>query len=498
MSRETSLLVLENEAMYRAMGIERGGQPTRWTGDEAATAGEVQGQAEHARATLEVGSMTGGFVGPGAGAGRGGGGDAGGGKMGDLAAATRTGASGADEESEADDDGELLKDLMAEKSDNKAGDKTPVPSDDRVFAESDRRERETKTKKSPAEAKPATTAPAPDAAMRRPPAKEPFDPFAANRGQRGHYIKRVWFRVGSVTVGALSDGSSAVSLAEQRLGLMPDSRDRRRTLVQALARNGQVDRALAETEAWLARAPGDADALTSLADLTARKGDRKEAIRFLSGITDLAPDNRGYHERLAGAYQRLGDLAHECAHRVALAELAFGDATLVGAGVRCERAAGREAAASRLLLGVVDAKVRTRAEAAAGVPATTSSKKPELALSASWGSSDVDLDVALVAPSGSRISWMGGRKVSGDPASAGVMGRDRLSWPRTSRGSYLVEITRTKAGETTPVAGEVEVTVLGVRRVLPFTLSGERVVIGRIDISNQSKWVTVTDPRSFR
>ncbi|MCC7000077.1 MAG: VWA domain-containing protein [Deltaproteobacteria bacterium] len=465
LSRQTSLLVLESESMFNAMGIERGGQPARWTGEDIATAGEASGTIGHAQAQMgvlagadadgeesEATGVTGGLE------------AGGGGKMGGVGTGSGDGFGRASAST---------RDPMAKTADEKSD----------------------KAKKAPMEARresaPAPTArPMPDA-PRNMAADDMWEGMPATGGRSGTFMKKVWFRVGAVSAGAFSDGSSAISLAEQRLAQMPESRDRLRSLVQALARAGQVDRALTENEAWLAKAPSDADALVSLADLTARKGDRAGALRYLSGIVDLSPDAPELHERLAGAYQRLGDFSHECAHRVAIAELGLGssNATAIGAGVRCERAAGRESAAARLLAGTADAKLRSKAETAAATPAPAP-RKVELSLNASWGS-DADLDVALVAPSGSRISFMGGRKISADPGAAITAGRERLGIPKIAKGSYLVEITRSKLGDTTPVAGEVEITVLGVKRVIPFTLSTDRVVLGRIDVTSQFKWVQV-------
>ncbi len=469
LSRQTSLLVLESESMFNAMGIERGGQPARWTGEDIATAGEASGTVGHAEAQLgvlagadadgeesEAGAITGGLEA--GGGGKMGAGTGSGDGFGRASASTR--------------------DPFAKTADEKADKAKKAPSEERARRES----------------APATTAapmrPAPDA-PRNMAADDMWEGMPPTGGRSGTFMKKVWFRVGAVSAGAFSDGSSAVSLAEQRLAQMPESRDRLRNLVQALARAGQVDRALTENEAWLAKAPSDADALVSLADLTARKGDRAGALRYLSGIVDLSPDAPELHERLAGAYQRLGDFSHECAHRVAIAELGLGssNAAAIGAGVRCERAAGRETAAARLLAGTADAALRSKAETAAATPAAAP-RKVELTLNASWGS-DADLDVALVAPSGSRISFMGGRKVSADPGAAITAGRERLGIPKIAKGSYLVEITRSKLGDTTPVAGEVEITVLGVKRVIPFTLSTDRVVLGRIDVTSQFKWVQV-------
>ncbi|HEX7597255.1 MAG TPA: hypothetical protein VF518_03510, partial [Polyangia bacterium] len=149
---------------------------------------------------------------------------------------------------------------------------------------------------------------------------QPAEIAARSRPSRpGMWMRKVWTKEARVGTWQPRGWSSALALAEQSLRDSPDSRDRHRKVVQLLARDGDLERAQQMAERWLERDRLDAEALTALADLLARQGDREESLRWLSGIVDLEPDNKSLHERLARAYERLGATDRACAHRMVLA-----------------------------------------------------------------------------------------------------------------------------------------------------------------------------------
>jgi Flp pilus assembly protein TadD len=332
----------------------------------------------------------------------------------------------------------------------------------------------------PAPAKKATAAPAEERSRRADPTT-PEQP----RGP-GRWWRKVWFSVGEVSpqTGARAADGRAVLTAAKALEAAPDSRDRHRALVQALARAGQLERAAEVAESWLRRDPLDADALTFLSDVIGRQGRRDEALRLLSGIVDLAPDDRALQERLAGAYDRLGAADRACAHRVALADILATDPA-VGAAVRCERALGRDDDAALLLRALSTDAARERAEKAAQVPAPVREVRGPIVLDASW-TGPADVDLTLVTPQGTRLSWMGGRAtVVAD--GAGDVGRERLGLTRAPAGSYVIEVSRARPGDGTPVSGQIRVQALGTRRTLSFTLAGDHAVVGRVDVKRMSR-----------
>jgi tetratricopeptide (TPR) repeat protein len=272
--------------------------------------------------------------------------------------------------------------------------------------------------------------------------------------------------------------------ADAALHQQPESRDRHRELLRALSRAGELDRAHEIAEKWLARDPLDTEALTALSDVLGRQGKRDEALRFLTGVVDLEPDNKALQDRLARAFERAGDVDRACAHRIALAEIGS-DAAAVGSAVRCERARAKFDAASRLLAALPDEPARQRAEAAASIPTERAPAGGDITLEASW-SGGTDVDLSLVTPQGNRLSWMGGRTtVSAEGAREA--GRERLVLRRAQVGSYVVEVSRANPWDTAPLSGRVTVQVLGSRRTLDFVLTGERAAIGRANIRRESR-----------
>jgi hypothetical protein len=123
--------------------------------------------------------------------------------------------------------------------------------------------------------------------------------------------------------------------------------------------------------------------------------------------------------------------------------------------------------------------------------ATTAAPAPvvngDLVVDASW-SGGSDLELTIVTSTGTRLSWMGGRPgVTADGATDTT--RERLALRRASKGSYLIEVSRARAGDTTPVTGRVTITLLGRSRTLDFRLDGERTLVGRAGVTMKSRLV---------
>src|SRR5690606_5687220 len=115
---------------------------------------------------------------------------------------------------------------------------------------------------------------------------------------------------------------------------------------------------------------------------------------------------------------------------IALAEVQSSEANAVAAAMRCERSLGREDAAARILASLPeDEAARQRAERAASEVPRPERIHGDLVLDASWqGGADVDL--SLITPQGTRISWLGGRvNVVGEDASR--IGHEKLGLRRT-------------------------------------------------------------------
>ncbi|MGN6106599.1 MAG: hypothetical protein ACTHU0_15945, partial [Kofleriaceae bacterium] len=108
----------------------------------------------------------------------------------------------------------------------------------------------------------------------------------------------------------------------------------------------------------------------------------------------------------------------------------------------------------------------------------------DLVLDARW-SGAADLDLTVVTPEGTRLSWMGGRT---GIAAADVTSdaREQLAIGSLRRGNYLIEISRGD-GSLDSIRGTVEISVLGTRRALPFELTGARAVVGRIAVALEER-----------
>jgi hypothetical protein len=338
-----------------------------------------------------------------------------------------------------------------------------------------------------AEPRPATVTAATGTVAQQPPPPPMRRPMPG-----GQWMRRVWYRTGSVVRDGDIRGQDlrGVAVAEAALAETPDSRDRTRGLYRALARAGDLGRARELVDRWIERDQLDPDALTSLSDVLGRQGKRDEAVRILSGIVDLRADDATLQERLAAAFDRATMPERACSHRIALAEIRRTDADAIATAVRCERALGHDAAAGRMLSAISDTALRTRVEAAVARVPTPARVGGDLMLNATWSGGE-DLDVSIVTSTGSRLSWMGGRTtVVGENATS--TSRERLGLRHTPAGTYYVEISRTRPGSTTAISGTISAEILGMNGSLPFHLSGDRVVAGRIEVTRESRMEAVT------
>ncbi len=454
MSRQTSLLVLESQAMFDAFGVDRGQSTATWTGedaiDEATASGAIaQAQAEQARDGAQpsgVGFALADLDG-----------EAGGG----VATRARRAA--------------LEKSMGAGVIDDLSGMDEPVT---------------TKTTDTAVPAK-ATPPPATDGkgakgATRRKESVARPDPTTM-RGRGFVPMRRVWYRVAAIgdATGPTPTIQAAVEAARTALTAQPDSRERHRALVQALAFAGELDAARDVAQRWLERDRLDPEALGYLADLLSRQGQTALALRTQAGTVDLAPDRLALHEAMAAAYERTGRLSQACAHRVALASIRS-DARIAGAALRCLRALGHTDDAALIVRGLRDDALRTAAEKAATASPLPPTLAGDLVLSGAWDAGH-DLDVALITPQGTRISWLGGRA---DLAVRDHRADDHeaLAVRRLPRGNYLIEVSRSD-GRAGVVRGTVAVAALDQRRTVPFELRGDRAVIGTLAVTARSRLV---------
>ena len=125
--------------------------------------------------------------------------------------------------------------------------------------------------------------------------------------------------------------------------------------------------------------------------------------------------------------------------------------------------------------GLADDTARTAAEKLATTATVPPRATGELVVDAHWDNG-ADLDISLVTPDGTRVSWMGGRAdvVVADATSTA---HEALALRNLKRGNYLVEITRGMPSTQT-VRGSLDIHALGLHRSIPFELTGARTVVG--------------------
>ncbi|HZJ69793.1 MAG TPA: hypothetical protein VFF36_02600, partial [Planctomycetota bacterium] len=120
------------------------------------------------------------------------------------------------------------------------------------------------------------------------------------------------------------------------------------------------------------------------------------------------------------------------------------------------------------LQSIADDGLRARVEAAAGEAPNAEPTRGDVVVDATWTGGG-DLDLSLVTPQGSRVSWMGGR--TGAFGSNVTSTRtETLGLRRAPAGEWIVEINRTGGDASQAVSGSASVTVLGVHRTLSFTI----------------------------
>jgi tetratricopeptide (TPR) repeat protein len=477
-SRHTSLLVLESEAMMTAFGLKRAVTPL-WTGESSATATSSKGDGPDEQEALALGNA--GTLGAG-------------------------------------------KNALADPSYAKPADES-VPSGglDSFGAGSGRRAAGAGVADGPrssvgmaqapvAAATAAAPAPAPpppppkemekkkDVAADKAPAKPSrraspqldFDDMPRSRAPRMVAMKKVWDRKGTfiADLGAWHDrDGSRIIAAEGASAAKPDSRQVTKDLFALYEQHGRMDRAGEVAQRWATRDALDPEALLARADVAARGGDRKLAVRILGSVVDIRPDDATLQNRLASLYEQLGDRGRACAHRVALAEQKADDLAAQAAAVRCARTEGMTDLADRILADVASDKKAAVQKSIDNPPTVTTDLRGDVRMDASWDA-EADLDLALIDKNGQRLSWLGGGKAPVSFTAPTGLRSESLAFANLSAGSYVIEVNRTTPSpDQTPIRGTITLRVVGETRQIPFTLTGNRLELGRADVSYTSRLV---------
>jgi tetratricopeptide (TPR) repeat protein len=450
MSRETSLLVLESQAMFDAFGVDRGTPTAKWTGedqlDEVASAGTLP-VADDKNASIATGTSAG---------------------------ASRPAMHKSPAKAARDEDGMF----------SRRGQMSGAAPEEKDTAKKMDAPRSRPTPQ-PVAPPPAATPPMQTTA--------PGGGGAANGMMENQYwdgagngrfaLKRTWVRIPSVSAYDTVSPSISKVIADSERGLAqnPDSREKHRALVQSLAYAGELDRARQVAAKWLDRDRLDPQALGYEADILGRAGQRDLALRTLAGLVDLEADRTELHQRMVQAYEQIGRTSQACSHRIALAALSPKDGKVAGTAIRCLRALGRGGDADLVARALPDDAARTDAEKAAAAEVPAPKLAGDLVIAAHWDGGG-DLDLSLVTPDATRVSWMGGRADS-TVTDATSTEREGLAVKSLKKGNYLVEVSRGSAP-----SGTIHVTVLGAKKSLPFELAGERTTVARISVALEERY----------
>jgi hypothetical protein len=453
-SRYTSLLVLESEAMYKAFGLESARKLPEYTADLEAdgtsTSGELaladesaQGQVARGPAG-DLASLGASNAAPKAAAGR----------------ARRS--VGFDDAFDAPSPAPAGKPAFA-----------PPPAPTAAPAPEQAREPEKRRAASPIRRD------EPLAVLPPPPRPRPMIP-----------MRRIWERKGDVITDRFvpSAADARAATRAERAFLQDDSR--RQNLKQAFAISsaaGDLGQAARLAERWIEKEPLDPEAITALADVEARRGQRERAIRLLGSVLDVRPGDTASHKRLARLESWAGHPELACRHRIAIAEGKSRDLALVSDAVRCTRALGMTEIADALLGAAAPGDVAGIEQRLGQPAADEAALSGDLRLEASF-SGGPDLDLALLDTDGHRISWLGAATravISARDATSAS--REALAVRGAPPGEYVVELSRGAGAGS--AQGELIVNVAGSVRRIPFSFDGDRKTLALVRISMQPRLV---------
>lgn len=335
----------------------------------------------------------------------------------------------------------------------------------------------------------------PDAKPMAPARGMDFDMDGWGRGGGGGggwvAMKKVWYKEASVR-----DHGSPTTWEERQLDQResrwdeePNSRERTLSLVRWHLRMGHVDEAERMTQRWLERDRMDAEALVTLADIAALRGDMPRAEGWLASAIDVDHRSSALHARLADAYLADGDAALACEHRLARALVMKNDMQAQVDAVRCGASESR-------VLDALDDAMRTRVERALRRDASPSRLSGPFKLEATWSGREgapVDLDLLVVSPSGRVVSRLGGAVGTGLTLVVGDATSDQreaLTFKGSESGRWQIFAVRHGEVDEAPshVVGTLKITAHGTTRRVAFTIGDEQVAAPIADIDVATKF----------
>ncbi|MCC6749460.1 MAG: FecR domain-containing protein [Deltaproteobacteria bacterium] len=313
----------------------------------------------------------------------------------------------------------------------------------------------------------------------------------------------VTLRVEQAPVGGVAPSPEEVRL-RRAVTAQPLRRSLRLAYHRQLVRLGRYEEALRHARSWAEIDGSGAEAVRALAESEAAALDQPRALRTYASLAELHPSSHRLQRALAEMYRRKGDLGRSCSHRWSVLALQPQQAAARTELARClvaRRLSRTEA--SRLLgraLGWsppddgVDPRVERLLDEAdeeegGGAPALPSGT---LVVSATWKVGQ-DLDLAIVTPSGQRITPLFVLR-SGTVLADSVDGStpEVLRLATLQDGIYRIEVASGHPGASPAAAGVVAVRAGAQRRDFPFTLTSPIQAIAQVRQSRS--WVPLQAP----
>jgi len=283
-------------------------------------------------------------------------------------------------------------------------------------------------------------------------------------GPRPHYPTPVW-TVSPATAPSASN-LAKIDALRRSVDADPTSRAAHRKLVQAAIRAGATD-SFTYARAWAEADPDHAPALMAVADLLAARSDAA-APRAYASAAEVKPFDRAIHQQLAEGFASKGDLARSCAHRRALVSI---DPARSGYRVelaRCLSGQGQNDMA-RETLNTARARSADITRALRDLDlGSLRPQAPDLPGGGDLRASLVftgagDLDIAVVDPSGRRLSVLRSDNIS----VAETANAEELVY-RTVRKTLAIEVSRLSGQGN--VTGQLTLRTPTVTRTYPFTI----------------------------
>lgn len=322
---------------------------------------------------------------------------------------------------------------------------------------------------------------------RRPdmPMKKPVE-IPETRGRGGDWVamRRVWYKEAVVRGAGDATSWEEAQLAqrEARLDEEPNSRERTLAVVRWRIRVGQLEGAERMAEAWLARDRMDAEALLTLSDLAARRGDIERAQELLASAVEVDPRAGAAQARMAAIYDAAGEDAQACEHLMARALSLRGDPQAQADAIRCGSPRAR-------ILSGLEASIRDRAELILDREPKSARVSGPFQIDATWDGS-ADLDLVVVSPAGRVISWLGGASAqSVEDARSG--GHEKLVYKASDTGRWQIFVVRHGGAVSdeapSAISGTLRITAHGTTRRMDFSLAEGASIAHAADIDVQSK-----------